>query len=115
MPALLREHEFLQLGRQRRLQLEPLAASRMHECEFPRMQEHALHALFGQALVQLEIAVLVVAHDGKTQMREMHANLMRAPGLELRLQQAVVAAGALEFEYGMRLAPGVVYAHAALA
>src|SRR5487761_2494145 len=108
-------YEIFQFRRQRRLQLQPVAGQRMHEGELPRVQEHALHALLGQALVQFEIAVLVVAHDGEPQMGEMHADLVGAPGFELRLQQTVGAADALEFEHRVRLAPFIVDADAALA
>ena len=52
---------------------------------------------------------------GNPRCGEMHADLVRAPGLELRLQQTVGAAGALEFEHGVRLAPFIVDADAALA
>src|SRR5450830_1307656 len=62
----------LQLGRQRRLEPQPVAALRMHKCELPGMQEHALQALLGQALVQIEVAVLVVARYGKSKVRELH-------------------------------------------
>ena len=55
------------------------------------VQEHASesHAEFpaNKAPVELKVAVLVVASDGKTQMRDVDADLVRAPGLQLRLQQ----------------------------
>ena len=39
-----------------------------------------------QLPVQLEVAVLVVTGDRKAQMREVHADLVRAAGFELRLR-----------------------------
>src|SRR5262245_20757840 len=70
------------------------------------MQEHAAQARFTlaslQSSVQFEVAVLVVARNGKSKMREVHADLMRAPGAQLRLQQRIVADASLEADYRVR-------------
>ena len=52
----------------------------------------------GELLVEREIAVLVVAGDRKAEMREVHADLMRAAGLEFRLEQAEGAEALLQPE-----------------
>src|SRR5438046_2173569 len=86
----------------------------MREREPQRMQEQPLQALPRETPVQLEVAVLVVARDRKTEMREMHADLMRAAGLELRFEKAPSGKGPLEPEEGQRRLPFGVHAHAPL-
>src|SRR6476619_4189461 len=52
-----------------------------------RVQEHPSQPLLRQLAVPCEVAILVVSRERSAKMREMHADLMRAPRLELRLQQ----------------------------
>ena len=49
------------------------------------MQEHALQALLPEPLVELEVAVLVVAQHKVLEVREVHADLVGAPREELGL------------------------------
>src|SRR6266571_7691331 len=72
---------------QRRAKRHRFPGQRMAEFQFSRMQEHALQAAPGQIAVEFEIAVLVVAGDGKTEMSKMHADLMGASGKQFRRQQ----------------------------
>ena len=51
------------------------------------MQEHAPEALLLQGLVQVEIAVFVVAGDWMPLRSEVDANLVGAAGLDSDLQQ----------------------------
>jgi hypothetical protein len=58
------------------------------------VQEHARHTRqtgrHGAArylLVQLEVAVLVVSDDRKTEVRQVHADLMRPTGLQIGFEQ----------------------------
>ena len=51
------------------------------------MQKHALQTLLGQALVQVEVAVFVIAHNGMALAGQVDANLVRAPGFDGHLQQ----------------------------
>src|SRR6185503_10300767 len=80
-------HECRQIPRQRRLEGYRLAADGMDERELVRVQEHALQSFLGQRLVPGEVAVFIVARQWKPEMREMDADLMRATGLQFRLQQ----------------------------
>src|SRR5262245_43259637 len=70
--------------RQRRLEGEPLAAVRVRDSRLGRMQEHSFERLFLQLFIELEITVLGVARQRKAKMREMHADLVGAPGLQFR-------------------------------
>ncbi len=63
------------------------------------MQEHAFQASSGQLPVQLEVSVLVVTCDRKTQMRKVDANLMGAAGFEFRAQEAEIGPRFFEPEY----------------
>src|SRR5688572_3123150 len=76
-----------EIGRQRRLELHRRATDGMGEREASGMQEHPLQTGLRQFAVPREIAVLVVARERKAQMREMDADLMRAAGQELGLEQ----------------------------
>src|SRR5438477_7081618 len=88
MRAIQRGKKTLQLRRQGRLQPYRCAVVRMLECDGARMQKHALQSTLGERFVPCEIAVFVVTRNGKFEMRQMHANLMRAPGLQLRCDRA---------------------------
>src|SRR6218665_810630 len=50
------------------------------------MQKHALEALLLQTLVELEIPVFVVPRDGMPLAGQVHADLVRAAGLDRHLQ-----------------------------
>src|SRR5689334_6239204 len=54
------------------------------------MEEEALDALLRERAIELEVAILVVAEDRMAGMCEMDADLVRAPGEELELEQAEV-------------------------
>src|SRR5687768_15254186 len=60
----------------------------MGDGEAMGVQEHPFEAFTDKSLVQVEIAVLVVAGDRKPKVREVHPDLVRAAGLELRFDQA---------------------------
>ena len=51
------------------------------------MQRHAFESGALDIPVQREIAVFFVAEDREPEMRQMDPNLMRAPGLQLGLEQ----------------------------
>src|SRR5712675_1496811 len=80
-----------QIFRKRCMQFQCFPGERMREFQFPGVQEHALQALLRQGPVELEVAVLVIARDRKSEMGEMDADLMGAAGQELRRQQRVIA------------------------
>ena len=81
----------LELGRQRRFERHTLAAYRVLDDGLAGVKEHALKAQPRNFLVQCKIAILVIAGNWKSEVREMHADLMRAPGLEFRFEEAEVA------------------------
>src|SRR6266511_5810093 len=72
-----------QIRRHRRFDRHFAAIRGMRERKPPCVQEHAFQTLLRERAVPREIAVLVVAGERKAQMREMHADLVRAAGLEL--------------------------------
>ena len=76
-----------EVRRQRRLDDDLAAVDRMREADAVRVQEHPLQPLPRERLVPREIAVLVVAGERKAEVREVHADLVRAPGLELGFEQ----------------------------
>ena len=51
------------------------------------MKEHALQSCFGERTIPREVSVLVIARQWESNVREMHADLMRAPGEEFRFEQ----------------------------
>ena len=59
----------------------------MREADPVRVQEHPLQPLLRELLVPREVAVLVVAGERKAEVREMHADLVRAPGFELGFEE----------------------------
>src|SRR5258705_9691774 len=67
--------EFLEVGGQRRNQLDLLRADRMRERKFGRMEEHSFQTFLAQSPVELEVAVLVVAQHRVPEVREVHADL----------------------------------------
>src|SRR5687768_15275764 len=70
-----------------------------------RMQKHAFQARPAgsscKLLVQCEIPILVVTRYWKTQVSEVHADLMSTASFQFRLQQAEIPKGFLEGENGM--------------
>src|SRR5688572_27989646 len=84
-----RFQKFGEVARERRLVRHACARLRMREAEPIRVQEHALQSLPRELLVQIEVAVLVVARDRKAEVREMYPDLVRAAGLQFRFEQAV--------------------------
>src|SRR5215831_4095224 len=52
------------------------------------MEKHALQTLLSQRFVPGEVAVFIVAGERKAKVRQMNADLMRASGAQLRLEQA---------------------------
>jgi hypothetical protein len=58
----------------------------MEEAQTMSVQEHALQAEFRKGPIPREITILVIASEWETEVREMDANLMRTPRLELRLK-----------------------------
>src|SRR5712691_5854503 len=79
------------------------------------MQEHSLQAALSQGAAELEIAILVVARYRKSEVGEMHANLVRAPRQKLGRKQRVSAKSALPPEHGLSFSPGPVDADTPLA
>src|SRR5687768_13618484 len=77
----------------------------MYYPSLERMQKHAFQARPASSsrklLVQREIPIFIVTRYRKTQMSEMHANLMSTAGFQFRLQQAEIPKGFLEGENGM--------------
>ena len=83
------------------------------------MQEHPFQSLPRERLVPREIAVLVVAGQRKSQVREVHADLVRAPRLELGFEQRLRRIGIGPHlqapEDGARQSPGGIDPDAPLA
>jgi hypothetical protein len=73
----------------------------MQELESRRVQEHPLEPALAQRPVQFEIAVAVVGQHRMADVREMHADLVRAPGEELGFQQAHVVAPLAQAKDGL--------------
>src|SRR6185369_3310339 len=88
-----------ELRRKRRLDGHFAAIHRMRKADPARVQEHPLQPVARERLVPCEIAVLVVARERESDVCEMNADLMRATGLELRLQQRL---GGLPFRPDFR-------------
>src|SRR5689334_9401802 len=85
----------------------------------PRVEEHPPQPSARERAVPREIAVFAVARERVPEMGEVYANLMRAPRLELGLEQrerrVVRRPGALAPEYRDRRPPPLLDAHAPLA
>src|SRR5258708_882394 len=77
----------------------------MRERDLRRVQEHALEAELAQRLVQLEVAVLVVAENGMAKVREVYADLVRAAGEELGFEEAPLGAALDQAKDRFRLLP----------
>src|SRR5439155_712923 len=96
------------------MQFQRFPGKRMPELQFPCVQEHTLQALLRQSSVELEVAVLVIARDRKSEMGEMDADLMGTAGQELRRQQRVIADFLLLPENRLRLSALAIDADAPL-
>src|ERR1700693_2848534 len=59
----------------------------MREGESARVQEHPLQALLGKRLVPGEIAVLLVAGERESEMRQVYPDLVRPSGMKLGFEQ----------------------------
>ena len=89
-----------EVGRQRRLDVDPLARQRMLERQARRVQELALEAqVAGNAVDR-------VARDREPDRLEVHADLVRAPRLESNLEQRVPRQQLERLEVRDRLARG---------
>src|SRR2546423_2902852 len=60
----------------------------MREGETRGVEEHALQAELAQLPIEREIAVFLVAEHRMAQVREVHADLVRAAGEELGFEEA---------------------------
>ena len=96
------------------MQFQRFPGKRMSELQLPRVQEHALQALLRQSSVELEVAVLAVTRDRKSEVGEVDADLMGAAGQQLRRQQRVIADFPLLPENRLRLAALAIDADAPL-
>src|ERR1039458_8424596 len=79
----------VKIVRERGGEFQRLLRARMDEGKLFRMEQHARRGVVGQFLqpgVGLG-TISVVTRDGMTEKLEMHANLMRAPGVDLRLDE----------------------------
>src|SRR3546814_13163003 len=80
------------------------------------MQEQALEPdLLGQALVDVRIAILVVARDRMAYVLRMHADLVGAAGLDAHLAVRMPAAPLQRAEMAQRRLAALVDLHVALA
>src|SRR3990170_5011083 len=100
-PGIEHRQKRLQLPRQGGLQYQRRAALGMRDHDLACVQEHVLQSLPRELLVERKITILVVAGDGKSEMGEMHADLMSAPGLEFGFEQAIALPFALQPEHSM--------------
>jgi hypothetical protein len=66
------------------------------------VQKHPLQAFPGQGLVQRKITIFLVAGDRITQLREMHADLVRSPRTQFRFEQTEVLPAREQPEHRMR-------------
>src|SRR6187455_777899 len=101
--ALEHVYQSLKIFRQRRVEAYTLAALRMRKRQLRRVQRLALEVL--QRLAQLRrgafreslaSAVKRVADDGITHVLHVHADLVRAPGLEPHARQRVLTEAFLD-------------------
>src|SRR3546814_8545088 len=80
------------------------------------MQEQALEPdLLAQALVDVRIAILVVARDRMADVLRMHADLVGAAGLDAHLAVRMPAAPLQRTEMAQRRLAAIVDLHVALA
>jgi hypothetical protein len=65
------------------MDVKALAADRVIERQPMGVKKHPFQSSAMQLLVERKVTVLVIAKDGKPHMRKVHADLMRAAGLDL--------------------------------
>src|SRR5690349_5789309 len=80
-----------------------------------RVEQEALHPLFGHRSVELEVAVLVIAQNRMPRVREVHPDLMRAASQEPDLEQAGLGALLGDFHLGQRAHAALLHADTPLA
>ena len=99
--------------RQRRFKGHGFPGARMDEGKFARVQHHARRGVVRQFLEPriLPRAVGVVAHERMAEELEMHADLMRAARVNLRLHQRGRVKAVRESVARVRRATGTVVAH----
>ena len=69
------------------------------------MEKHAFQPHPAQIPVEDEVSVLVITGDGKSEVGQMHADLMHAPSAKLCLKQGVARKAREPTEHGMRALP----------
>ena len=83
--------KFRALNRQRRFERHRATRDRMLEGRCTGVQKHPCQTRginpACDAFVQLEVAVLVVADNRKSEVRQVHANLVRAAGFQVGFEQ----------------------------
>jgi hypothetical protein len=79
------------------------------------MQEHALQSFPGQHPIEGKVTILFVTDDRMTEMREMDANLVRAPGPQFCLEQAETLPARQQAEDRVRRPAFLGHAHAPFA
>ena len=104
-----------QLVGKRGLELDPLAAQRMAKPSARACRNIRFTPALRERLVELEVAVLVVADDRKPEVGEVDPDLVRAAGGERRFDEPELAAVLDEPELGPRGLPALAHAHAPLA
>src|SRR6267142_2281772 len=98
--------EFAEVLRKRSLQIDPRAGTRLRETELRGVQEIAAQGS-QRALAALELrrrTVERVAHNWMAQGGEMHANLVRAPGVKLNFDEGCVVDASEGAPIGARFA-----------
>ena len=76
-----------EIGGQRRGDHDLPAVRRMREADAVRMQKHPFEALLREGAIPGEVAVLVVAGERESEMREMDADLVRTARQELGVEK----------------------------
>src|SRR2546421_10966485 len=87
----------------------------MNERQLRRMKKHPFQPFLAQALVEVEVAVLVVAQNGMAEVSEVDADLVGAAGEKLRLEQAVIGAALHQAKDGLGGLPFLGDRHALVA
>src|SRR3954465_15338688 len=101
--------------RQWRTQAHAFPRQRMRKRELGRVQHKPGNSLLCQRLVQIEIAVLVVAQHRMPGVGEVHANLVGAAGEKTHFELADIPAPLGDLHLGNRAHTAFAHADAALA
>src|SRR5688500_3795983 len=107
--------ELLDVRRQRSFQLDAVSRQGMQESKPARMQEQPPQPLLFQPMIELEVAVLVVAEQRVAGMRDMNPNLVLAAGEQAYFDEAEVPIAFQHPDLGCRRHAAFLDAHAALA